>query len=171
MTAQIPLLGAEGYHAFKNQVDRLASRQRLPAWRVTNLLDRYGSMVTDLFELCEADPSLLEPLAGAEEYLRVELLYGVTHEGALHLDDLLARRIRISIETPDRGTTAATAVAELVGPLLGWDDDRTRNEIAAYSSRVAAERESQQELDDQEANAERLAAPDIRARAVGRALD
>jgi len=171
VTEQIPLLGAEGYHALKNQIDRLAARQGLPAWRVTGLLDRYGSMVTDLFELGEADPSLLEPLAGAEEYLKVELVYGVTHEGALHLDDLLARRTRISIETPDRGTAAATAVAELVGPLLGWDDERTRNEIAAYRSRVAAERESQQEHDDQEANAERLAAPDIRARAVGRALN
>ncbi len=110
-------------------------------------------------------------MPGAENYLKVELLHGVTHEGALHLDDLLARRTRISIETEDRGLAAAEGVAALVGPVLGWDEARTADEVAAYHSRVAAERESQREADDHEANAERLAAPDIRARAVGRALD
>ena len=95
----------------------------------------------------------------------------MTHEGALHLDDLLARRTRISIETPDRGLAAGEAVAAVVGPLLGWDEARTADELSAYRSRVAAERDSQREGDDQDANAERLAAPDIRACAVGRALD
>ncbi len=170
VTHQIPLLGAEGYHALTNQVDKLAAAHGLPEWRVTALLDRYGSLITELFDLCAEDPSLLKPLPGAEEYLKVELLYGATHEGALHLDDLLARRTRISIETPDRGVAAAGAAAALVGPVLGWDEARMRDEETAYSSRVTAERESQQELDDQEANAERQVAPDIRARAVGRAL-
>ena len=32
-----------------------------------------------------------EPLPGAEHYLRAEVLYAVTHEGARHLDDVLAR--------------------------------------------------------------------------------
>jgi glycerol-3-phosphate dehydrogenase len=170
VTHQIPLLGAEGYHALTNQVDKLAVAHRLAEWRVTALLDRYGSLITEVFELCAEDPSLLEPLPGAEEYLKVELVYGASHEGALHVDDLLARRTRISIETPDRGVSAAGAAAALVGPVLGWDEARVRDEETAYRSRVLAERESQQELDDQEANAERLVAPDIRARAVGRAL-
>ena len=50
-----------------------------------------------------ADPTLGEPLPGAEDYLRVEVVYAATHEGARHLDDVLARRTRISIETWDRG--------------------------------------------------------------------
>ncbi len=171
VTAQIPLLGAEGYHALTNQVDQLARLHGLPAWRITRLLDRYGSLLDEVLAQASEDPTLLEPLPGAENYLRVELLHGATHEGALHLDDLLARRTRISIETRDRGVGAARAVAELVGPVLGWDQERVDDEVAAYSSRVAAERESQSETGDHEANAERLAAPDIRARAVGRALD
>ncbi len=171
VTDKIPLLGAEGYHALVNQLDRLAARQGLPVWRVTHLLDRYGSLVTELFELAAGDASLFQPLPGAEQYLRVEAVYAATHEGALHLDDLLTRRTRISIETPDRGTAAAAAVAQLVAPHLGWDDARIDDEVAAYRARVAAERESQEEPDDLEANAERLAAPDIRIRTVGRALD
>jgi glycerol-3-phosphate dehydrogenase len=175
VTEHIPLLGAEGYHALMNQIDRLAATHGLPAWRITNLLNRYGSMVTELFDLAAVDAAgnsgLLEPLEGAEEYLRVEIVYAATHEGALHLDDLLTRRTRISIETPHRGVASAQAVADLVAPRLGWDEARVADEVAAYVARVAAERESQEEGDDLEANAERLAAPDIRIRSVGRALD
>jgi glycerol-3-phosphate dehydrogenase len=171
VTDKIPLVGAEGYHAMVNQVDRLARRADVPMWRMQRLLDRYGSMTDELLTLAAEDHTLLEPLEGAEEYLRVEILYAATHEGAQHLDDILARRTRISIETPDRGTTAASAAAELVASVLGWDEERVKNEVEAYSARVEAERRSQEQDDDLAADAARIAAPDTRAVAVGRALD
>jgi glycerol-3-phosphate dehydrogenase len=169
VTEFIPLLGAEGYPALVNQVDRLARHQDLPVWRINHLLERYGSLVHELFDLAEGDRSLLDPLPGAEEYLKVEVVYAVTHEGALHLDDILARRTRISIETPHRGTESAEAVARLIAPLCGWDDEQAAREVAAYHARVAAELESQKELADSEANAERLSAPDNRRIPVSRA--
>ncbi|MFC0220844.1 glycerol-3-phosphate dehydrogenase/oxidase, partial [Nocardioides zeicaulis] len=171
VTDQIPLVGAQGYLALSNQTDRLARERELPTWRITHLLERYGSLLDEVLELADDDPSLLEPLPGAEEYLKVEVVYAASHEGALHLDDLLARRTRISIEAHDRGVACADDAARLVAPVLGWDDERIADEVAAYHARVAAERESQVEPDDLAANAERTAAPDIRARAVGRALD
>ena len=171
VTDRIPLIGAEGYHALVNQVDRLSHRFGLPKWRVQHLLDRYGSMAMELFDLAaDRDADLLEPLEGAEEYLRVEVLYAAANEAALHLDDVLARRTRISIETPDRGTASAQAVADIVAPVLGWDKQRADNEVAAYGARVEAERESQRKTDDLDADAARIAAPDTRAVAVGRAL-
>jgi len=171
VTEHIPLVGAEGYHAMVNQVVRLTKSAGLPVWRMHGLLDRYGSMTEELLAMADDDPSLLHPLDGAAEYLRAEVAYAATHEGALHLDDVLARRTRISIETPDRGTESAQAAADLVGPVLGWDDERIANEVAAYSARVEAERRSQEQQDDQDADAARIAAPDTRAVAVGRALD
>ncbi len=162
VTEFIPLSGAEGYVALVNQIDRLARHQDLPVWRVTHLLERYGSLVHELFALAEDDRGLYEPLPGAEEYLKVEVLYAATHEAALHLDDLLARRTRISIETPSRGVDCARAVAEIVAPVLGWDTERVDAEVSAYLARVEAELESQKELVDSEANEERLAAPDVR---------
>jgi glycerol-3-phosphate dehydrogenase len=83
-----------------------------------------------MLQLVAEDPQLGKPLTGAPEYLRVEMLYGVSHEGALHLDDLLACRTRISIETFDRGLSAAPEVARIVGPVLGWTED----DIARKSS-------------------------------------
>jgi glycerol-3-phosphate dehydrogenase len=170
VTADIPLLGAEGYAALVHQVPQLAARSGQPEWRVRRLLDRYGSLVHELFALADADPQLWQPLEHAPEYLRAEIRYAVTHEGALHLDDVLARRTRISIETPDRGVACASEVAALVGEALGWDESRTSDEVEAYAARVAAERESQRAEHDLDANAERLVAPDMRKRSVGRAL-
>ena len=169
-THNIPLLGAEGYHAMVNQVLTLAESHRLPAWQIDRLLDRYGSMAMEVLALGERDRSLLQPLSDQQEYLGVEVAYAASHEGALHLDDVLARRTRISIETPDRGVAVAGEAARIIGPLLGWDVDRVDNEVAAYEARVKAERESQQQADDLAADAARVAAPDTRRVAVGRAL-
>ncbi|MEQ7005201.1 glycerol-3-phosphate dehydrogenase/oxidase [Actinopolymorpha sp. B17G11] len=170
VTEHVPLAGAEGYHALVNQVDALADTYGLPVWRMQRLLDRYGSLVDELLDLAEADRSLLEPLPGAGEYLSVEARYAASHEAAVHLDDILARRTRISIEVPHRGTETAEPVATLVADVLGWDKARIRNEVEVYQARVAAERESQTKPDDLSADAERLLAPDTRKLAVGRAL-
>jgi glycerol-3-phosphate dehydrogenase len=170
VTEHIPLVGAEGYPAMINQIDFLARRYALPVWRLRHLLDRYGSLFDDVLALAADRPELLRPLAGAEEYLTVEPLYATAHEAALHLDDLLTRRTRISIETPDRGEAAAPGVAELVADSLGWDSHRVSNEVEAYHARVTAERESQEQDADLEADATRVAAPDTRRLAVGRAL-
>ncbi|SDG83697.1 glycerol-3-phosphate dehydrogenase/oxidase [Klenkia brasiliensis] len=170
VTEDIPLLGAEGYHAMVNSLDRLADQWGIGRYRAEHLLNRFGSMTPDVLALAAEDRDLLQPVPGAEEYLLVEMVWGAAHEGALHLDDLLARRTRISIETPHRGTESAEPVARAVAGVLGWDEERIANEVAAYQARVEAERRSQTESNDQEADAARIAAPEIRRVAVGRAL-
>ncbi|MGN6611661.1 MAG: glycerol-3-phosphate dehydrogenase C-terminal domain-containing protein, partial [Angustibacter sp.] len=89
-------------------------------------------------------------------------VYAAAAEGALHLDDVLTRRTRISIETPDRGEASAPYVADLVAPVLGWDEATVHSEVQHYLARVEAERQSQKEPDDQTADAARLGAPDVR---------
>jgi glycerol-3-phosphate dehydrogenase len=169
-TENIPLLGAEGYHAMVNQVLAFADAYRLPAWQIERLLNRYGTTATEVLALGDDDPALLQPLHEDVEYLGAELAYAASHEAALHLDDVLARRTRISIETPGRGVEVARAAAEVVASRLGWDTERVDNEVAAYEARVEAERESQRQADDLAADAARVAAPDTRRVAVGRAL-
>ncbi len=162
VTDHTPLLGAEGYHAILNASNALAQRWSLPRWRILHLLGRYGSVLDEVLAPTLGDPSLLDGLEGADEYLRAEIAYAVTHEGALHLDDILTRRTRISIETSDRGLRAAEACADLVAPLLAWDDSTKQEEIDSYRRRVAAERESQDQDDDRAADARRRRAPDLR---------
>ncbi len=162
VTENIPLLGAVGYHALVNQVSSLAARWGVPPWRAEHLLNRFGSQAPEVLKLAADDPSLLEPVPGAGGYLMVEMVWAATHEAALHLDDLLARRTRISIETTHRGVESAPSVARAVAGVLGWDEAQIAAEVADYAARVEAERLSQTEPNDHAADAARLAAPDTR---------
>jgi glycerol-3-phosphate dehydrogenase len=158
VTEHLPLLGAVGYQELAADVDSVAQRAGLPVATVEHLLGRYGSGVCELFDLSAAEPELAEPLPGADKYLGAEVVYAVTHEGALHLDDVLTRRTRISIETADRGLTAAPAVAFFMGARLGWDAATTDREINRYRERVEAELAANKTADDESANAARLVA-------------
>jgi len=160
-TDKVPLLGAEGFLARTNQRVALSRRHGLEVGRIDHLLGRYGGLVDEVLDLVIARPDLGEPLPGAEDYLSAEIVYAVTHEGARHLDDVLARRTRISIETFDRGTVAVTAAADLMATELGWDQTRRDDEVDHYLRRVEAERQSQMKLTDQEADEARVSAPEI----------
>ncbi len=160
-TEDIALLGAEGYHAAWNKRAKIARAFGVHKVRIEHLLNRYGTMTDELLDLIRARPELGHPLPGADDYLEAEVVYAATHEGALHLDDVLARRTRISIEAWDRGVSAAPVAARLMGEALGWDDARVRQEVAFYLKRVTAERESQEQTSDEAADRVRLEAPDI----------
>ena len=161
-TEEVPLLGAEGYRALWNTRALIAEETGLSPAQVEHLLNRYGSLLPELRALLAEQPALAAPLDSAPGYLKVEAVYAAAYEGALHLDDILARRTHISIETWDRGVAAATEVAHLVAPVLGWGDADVAREIEHYEKRVAAERESQYQPDDLSADAARLGAPDVR---------
>jgi glycerol-3-phosphate dehydrogenase len=158
-TAELPLIGADGYRPLWNQRRALAAAFGVHVARVEHLLNRYGACAHELLAMLRADPSLAAPLPGADDYLAVEARYAVTHEGALHLEDVLTRRTRISIEAWDRGVAAAPEVADLMAGLLGWTDEVKKREVGRYLARVAAERESQTKPDDDSAEAARLEAP------------
>ena len=160
-TASVPLLGAEGFAALWNQRRTLAAETGLQVARVEHLLGRYGSLVHEVFDLVRADPSLGKPIDGADDYLRAEIVYAATHEGARHLEDVLTRRTRIAIETFDRGMTAVQPAAELVGGVLGWTPGQIEREVAHYRLRVEAERASQEQPTDETADATRLGAPEV----------
>jgi len=160
-TDEIALVGAEGYQAAWNRRARIAADNDLHIARVEHFLNRYGTMTEDILALIRQDRSLAEPLPGADDYVGAEVVYAASHEGALHLEDVLARRTRISIEAWDRGVSAAPVAASLMAGVLGWDAAREEREVQTYLKRVIAERESQLQPDDQSADRVRLEAPDI----------
>ena len=130
--------------------------------RIEHLLGRYGSLVHEVLDLVAADPTLGEPLAGASDYLRAEIVYAASHEGARHLDDLLARRTRISIETFDRGHRGDGG-GGAAGRRRCWAGatSRSTREVEHYRKRVEAERESQRMPDDETADSARMGAPEV----------
>ncbi len=161
-TDRVPLLGADGFFAMQNQIEALGTEYGLHPYRVRHVLDRYGSMIRDVLEPGLTDAELLQTVPGAPDYLMAEIRYAVTHEGALHLEDVLTRRTRISIEYPHRGVDSAPAVAALIGAILGWDGEQRDAEVQNYVARVDAERSSQSRFDDAAADEVRTAAPEVR---------
>jgi glycerol-3-phosphate dehydrogenase len=103
-------------------------------------------------ELAASDPALAAPIAGTR-HRAADAVHACTHEGALDLDDVLTRRLRVSIEVPDRGRAAAAAIAPLVAPALGWSDARTADEVARYLRLRDAEAAAEDAPDDAAARA------------------
>jgi glycerol-3-phosphate dehydrogenase len=160
-TDSVPLAGADGFIALWNSRHALARSSGLHVARIEHLLQRYGSLISEVLELIAADPGLGKPLTGADDYLRAEIVYAASHEGARHLDDVLARRTHVSIETWDRGLSAAEEAATLMAGPMRWKSRQVARELENYRVRVLAERASQEADTDQDADAIRLGAPDI----------
>lgn len=161
-TERVPLVGADGYLGAWNSRHLTAERTGLHVSTIEHLLGRYGTLMSEVLALIAERPELSAPLAAAPEYLRAEAYYAASHEGARHLEDVLTRRTRISIEVPDRGIGAAREIADLIAPVLGWDAADIARELEHYGARVAAEIDSQHQTDDLTADASRLGAPDVR---------
>lgn len=134
-TAEIPLVGAVGFSELWDDRASLAEHAGLPVETVELLLRRHGSRISEVLDAIAVDPSLREPLPPEGRHLAAEAVVAVTHQGALDLEDVLVRRLRLTAESADAGRSAAAAVAPLIAPLLGWDEARVAAEIAAYSDR------------------------------------
>lgn len=94
--------------------------------RVGELLDRYGTTADAVIDAIRQDRDD-RPLATAPGYSSAELAHLATAEDVVHLDDLLMRRTSLAFV----GAATAECVAEvaaIVGPVLGWDPDRTAAE-------------------------------------------
>jgi glycerol-3-phosphate dehydrogenase len=129
----LPLLGADGLPGVRASVGRLAEDFGVPPATVTRLIDRYGSMTPEVLALGAA------PLDAGVPLLTGEVAYAVTHEGALHVEDVLARRARLLITAADHGTQAAPAVAAAMGALLGWGRRRRSAEVRGYEELAEAD--------------------------------
>lgn len=150
-TAELPLLGAQGWKPTWNRRLLLAAESGLLAATVESLLHRYGSGAPEVIALAVSDPKLAEELPGLPGHLAAEAVYAVTHEGARSVQDVLARRIRAVFEADDAGAAAAEAVARLMAPVIGWDAERASAEAERYRQWTLAQRATQDAATDAEA--------------------
>ena len=153
LTESVPLLGAQGVGALRRGQSGIAEKYGWDEDRVKRLIRRYGTLIEELLDLVDEDPELGQPLEGAERYLRVEAHYAAAAEGAVHLSDILERRMRLNYEAADRGKNAAEAVAAIVAPVLGWGADRQSAEVEKFNAHVDAQVAAEATDDDASAAA------------------
>ena len=90
----------------------------------------------ELARIAEENSSLAQPLVSGLPYAGSHLVYGVKYEMAKTLSDLLIRRIHLAFETRDHGKSVAQTAADIVAPLLGWDESTKRARIREYAADV-----------------------------------
>lgn len=161
VTERIKLVGAEGYEVLASRAEALAAENGWDAARTDHLLERYGTELTDIIAQIEKDPSLGAPLAAAPQFLRADVLQAVRAEGALHLEDVLIRRVRLDLEAKDRGLAAAEEIISIMAPELGWDEATQQRELATYRERVEAIEAASTETSDERAAAHLMNVPTI----------
>ncbi len=140
VTAQLPLVGADGYPALVNRTEALAGKYRLSVSDIRRLQFRYGSELEDVLALGADNPDLVTPSADWAGYLPAELVYAVTAEGAMTLTDVMVRRTHLAIELPDGGSAVAPAIAELIAGEMQWDIEEQGRQVAEFRAEVQRDR-------------------------------
>ena len=142
VTSKVPIVGADGYFALEQQVDRIAEDSGLSPESVRHLLNRYGSLISEILELIKQDPKLAKPVTKDLPYLKAEIYYAASHEGARSIDDVLSRRTRLAFEAPNSAMDLVDDVASIIAPVLGWTAKQKKDSINAYFDIAEREIES-----------------------------
>lgn len=146
VTEQLPLVGADGYFALMQQVERICDESGLDSETVTHLLNRYGSMIGEILELIGKNPSLATRLARDLPYVKAEIYYAASHEGARTVDDVISRRTRIAFEADEYGVHLAESIGEIIAPVLSWSTKARKASVLAYVALVGRELAALEEL-------------------------
>ena len=139
VTEKLPLVGADGYFALEQQKDRIAQESGLDVATVTHLLNRHGSLISEILEIIEDQPKLAAKLDAELPYIKAEIVYAASHEGARSVDDVISRRTRLSFEASNHGLYLAEEIAALIAPVLGWSGKERKESMADYAGLVERE--------------------------------
>ncbi len=165
-TSQVPLIGAAEPEDVLVGARTHHAAVHIDEAHLDRLAHRYGRLLPELLDVVDTNPALAQEVPGGAGTLGVEIVHAASHEGALHIDDVLTRRTRLYLEAGDRGLVAARHASRLMGDVLGWDDATRSGEVSRYQQRVAAELEAQSAPDDDAAAAIRERVQDPRNRRV-----
>ncbi len=136
VTNHLPLAGAAGYGHHARTIAADAARRGLDAETAAHLLQNYGSDVGRVLALIDADPLLAHRMAPDLPDIYAEVAFAIREEMALTVEDVLARRTRLSLLDRAHGINVAADVAAMMGDALGWDVAERARQIIAYRTRV-----------------------------------
>ncbi|NDE71133.1 MAG: glycerol-3-phosphate dehydrogenase [Actinobacteria bacterium] len=140
-TETVAIVGADGYLVMMNKLAELSREYGITQKSVEHLLNRYGSLFEEVLEVGREDLTMLHRISEELPYLKAEIKYAVTHEGAMSVDDVLSRRTRIAFEAKDQGISLVAMVADLIAPTLGWSKAEKDASIDDYLEKVNRQNE------------------------------
>lgn len=116
---------------------RLSASLDLSPATAANLVRCYGERALEVLDLAKTT-GLTDPLVDGHPALAVEAAYAVKAEMAVHLNDVLARRTRLSLTDANAGL--GSTAADVMGDELGWSGPERARQVAAHRADVEVER-------------------------------
>jgi glycerol-3-phosphate dehydrogenase len=124
-----PWLSRTDYQALLDVALAKAQQLGIDKESAACLVKRYGNRISGILQICKDKPGLSQRIRLELPFIQAELKFCAKDEMVIHLDDLLRRRIPLLILaklTPEEIANIANEVALI----LGWDANRTAEEIA-----------------------------------------
>jgi glycerol-3-phosphate dehydrogenase len=120
----------EDFAAWSEEAGTRAQLLGIDAESAKWLMRRHGVRIQQVFSLIEKQPQLAARIVPDLPFTYADLLLCARDEMALHLPDLLRRRLPLLI-LARLSAAEVRRNAELVAPVLGWDAARVEQEIEA----------------------------------------
>ncbi|WP_435627434.1 glycerol-3-phosphate dehydrogenase/oxidase [Candidatus Ferrigenium straubiae] len=120
----------QAFSAWLEENGAHAKRLGIDAGSAKWLLRRHGRRAEEVFRLVEERPQLMGRIVPDLPFILADLLFCARDEMAVHLSDLLRRRLPLLILTR-LNESDLRRLAELVAPVLGWDAGRVAQEVEA----------------------------------------
>jgi glycerol-3-phosphate dehydrogenase len=140
VTEKLMLGGWEGevrnMEEVKEVFRAMASRVKISGATADVLLQMYGRRAMEVVELASEYPELAKPISDSHPYILAQVVYAVGYESAATLEDVLARRIRLSITDAEQAKASAENVSQLMAKLLGWDDATRERMVTEFVASV-----------------------------------
>ena len=139
-TDEIPLGSTRPVEQVRAEVLPAAAALALDERVALGLVRQVGERAHEVLGLVAADPSLGQLLSPSAPHIAAEVVHAARAEGAVTLDDVLSRRMRLSLRAKDAGLPAAPLAARLLAAETGHDDAWATAQVAAYAEAVRRER-------------------------------
>jgi glycerol-3-phosphate dehydrogenase len=113
-------------NAKKARANALGIDEESATW----LMRRHGNRVDQIFLRIEEDSSLAKRIVETLPVIYADVLFCAEHEMVVHLDDLLRRRVPLTIAA-EVSREKLRELATMVAPCLGWNDSDIAREVEA----------------------------------------
>jgi glycerol-3-phosphate dehydrogenase len=115
----------------KEETSKWVSSYGVTMEQTNHLAHIYGQKSEAILKLAEMDPRLYERLHPSRPEILAQVAYAVQKEKAIHLEDILLRRLEIGY-SKERWGEAPKKASALMAELLSWDDNTRQKEIEKY---------------------------------------
>jgi len=139
-TEEIALQGGRPLGPLLEEVRAAAAPLGLSGQVAGSLVRQTGDRAFDVLSLVAADPSLAQVLSPSAPHVAAEVVHAARAEGAVTLDDVYSRRLRLSLRARDAALPSAPRAARLLATETGHGDAWAAAQVAAYTAAVRRER-------------------------------